>query len=174
MALLDEAVEIYDEVVVETTMLITATSDVGRDRFAAGRMALGRADRILVLTRPDGDGAMQLVNWVSAASSVGAVGPVWAAFGRTPRSRYQRANLMEAVATCVPSGTFEAVHYLPEDPAVLKAKWNADLVRRGRWLVAVQALTRDLIAMTHGRLVNRATVRRPAGSSDRVRSGARP
>jgi hypothetical protein len=171
--LVEEALEIYDEVFVETTVLIAGTSDAGRDRFAAARAVLARADRIVVLSRPDGEGAVRLVNWVSAAVTAAVAAPIWAGFGRSPRSRYQRASLDETLASCLPTDTFQGVHYLPEDSAVTKAKWNGELVRRGRWLAAVQLLAGDLASWAPAATLPRGADRRSSRLTGPAQVGPR-
>lgn len=84
VALADEALAVYDEVVVQTHLLVAASAEAGRDRFAAGLTMLARADRVVVVAGSDPDGAMRLVNWLSAACSAGVTGPVWAVFSRAP------------------------------------------------------------------------------------------
>jgi hypothetical protein len=163
VALTVEALDVYDHVVVETNVLIGGSSEAGRDRFAAARDLLARADRIVVIGRPDGEGATSLVNWLSAASSVGAAAPVWAVFGRAPRKRYLRARLAEHLVDHVGQDGFAGVHYLPEDAAVGKAKWNGELVRGGRWLSSLQRLVTDLAVWTP----------RQGGTNARRASGAR-
>jgi hypothetical protein len=132
-------------VLVETGLLLAGSSDLGRDRFAAARAVLARADRVVVLAGADGEGAIRLVNWLSAATSVGVGAPIWAVFSPT-RSSYEEAQLAELLSDHGVAGAFAAVHFLPEDPAVAKAKWNRDLVRHGRWLAAVRRLAAEMVA----------------------------
>jgi hypothetical protein len=91
---------------------------------------------------------------------------VWAVFGRAPRKRYLRARLAEHLFDHVGPDGFAGVHYLPEDEAVGRAKWNGELVRRGRWLSSVQRLVTDLAVWTPNQ--GTATTRRAPAARQRI------
>jgi hypothetical protein len=145
-ALVDEAVADYDQVLVEVGPVLGASPTAGADRFAAGRALLGRADRVAVLGGPDPEAAARLVEWRAAAAEWGVGVPVVGVFGRVPgRGRFEAAQLTDLVDRSTGAG-FAAVHVLPEDPVVGRARWNGELVWRGRWRAAIDRLAADMAA----------------------------
>jgi hypothetical protein len=138
LRLLDEAARAYDHVLVETGWLVGAPS--GRERFSAARALLASADAVVVLASADPEGAARLVEWKAAAMAAGCRAPCWAAFGRARPSRYERGHLTSLLHTNTGRHRFESVWFLPEDPTVARARWNAEIVWKGPWLKAVKAL----------------------------------
>ena len=138
LRLVEEALDIYDHVVVETSWL--AGPPAARDRFAAARAVLRRADWVVVLAGADPEGAARLVDWKASALSAGVSAPCWAAFGRAGRSRYERDHLRSLVDNSTGRSPFAGVVFLPEDPTVARARWNAELVWKGPWRKAINAL----------------------------------
>jgi len=145
-ALLEQALAIYDHVLVDTGPWLTRAAQTGRDRLNAARPSLALAQRALVFARATPDGATQLVEWRSAAHDNGLQVPIFAVLGRAA-GKYERSHLahMLEVNTNWPH-TFAGVQFLPEDARLAKARWNADLVTRGRWWRSVQALVRAMTA----------------------------
>jgi len=143
-ALLEQALEIYEHVLVDTGPWLTRAPQTGRDRLNAARPALALARQALVFARATPDGATQLVEWRSAAHDNGLQVPISAVLGRAA-GKYERSHLahMLEVNTNWPH-TFARVHFLPEDARVAKARWNADLVTGGRWWRSVQAIARAM------------------------------
>jgi hypothetical protein len=143
-ALLEQALPIYDHVLVDTGPWLTRAAQTGRDRLNAPRPALALARQALVFARATPDGAAQLVEWRSAAHDNGLQIPIFAVLGRAA-GKYERSHLahMLVVNTNWPN-TFAGVLFLPEDARLAKARWNADLVTRGRWWRSVQALVRAM------------------------------
>jgi hypothetical protein len=140
---MSEALSSYDHVVVETGWLVGATS--GRERFNTVRDVLSSADDVFVLASSDPEGAARLVEWRAAADIVGPQVPVVAAFGRAPDSRYEREHLAGVVRNNTGQKPFTDIVFLPEDPIVARARWNAELVWRGPWLQVVREVaTRSL------------------------------
>ncbi len=143
-ALLEQALAIYDHVLVDTGPWLTRAAQTGRDRLNAARPALALARQALVFARATPDGTTQLVEWRSAAHDNGLQIPIFAVLGRAA-SKYERSHLahMLEVNTKWPN-TFAGVFFLPEDARITKARWNADLVTRGGWWRSVQALVRAM------------------------------
>lgn len=141
-ALLEQALAVYDHVLVDTGPWLTRTAQTGRDRLGSARAALALARQALVFARTTPDGATQLVEWRSAAHDNGLQLPIFAVLGRAT-GKYERshlAHMLEANTTWAHS--FAGVQFLPEDARVTKARWNSDLVTRGRWWRSVEALVR--------------------------------
>ncbi len=143
-ALLEQALAIYDHVLVDTGPWLTRAAQTGRDRLNAARPALALARQALVFARATPDGTTQLVEWRSAAHDNGLQIPIFAVLGRAA-GKYERSHLahMLEVNTKWPN-TFAGVLFLPEDARLAKARWNADLVSRGGWWRSVQALVRAM------------------------------
>jgi hypothetical protein len=143
-ALVDEARRSYEQVLVEVGPVVGASPVAGWDRFAAGRALLARADRVVVLAGPDPESAGRLVEWRAAAGEWGLTAPVAAVFGRVSgRGRFEASHLHRLVASST-GGGFASVHVLPEDPVVTRARWNGELVWRGRWRAAISRLVNEL------------------------------
>lgn len=79
------------------------------------------------------------MEWRSAAVGEGAAAPASAVFGRVPaRSGFERSVLNSLVVASTGSARFTRLAWLPEDPVVARARWNGELVWRGRWSAADQ------------------------------------
>ena len=115
-------------------------SPSGRERFGAARAALVLADRVVVFASADPEGAARLVEWKATSLAAGVQAPCWAAFGRAGRSRYERTHLASLLASNTGNHPYAGVTFLPEDPTVARARWNAEIVWKGQWARAVKAL----------------------------------
>lgn len=153
---LSEALANYDHVLVEVGGLPVHPS--GRDRIGAGSWVLQAADAVAVLTGADPEGAARLVQWKAAAAGAGVSCECWAAFGRARRSRYERDHLRALIEANTGQRPFAGVRFLPEDPAVARSRWNADIVARGPWVGAVRELTAAVVSSA---LAARAGVEEP-------------
>jgi hypothetical protein len=163
LRLVEEAAASYDRVLVETSWLVGAPS--GRERFGAARAMLATADRAVVLAAPDPEGAARLVEWRAAAMALGCKAPCWAAFGRARTSRYERSHLADLLKANTGRHPFEDVCFLPEDPTVARARWNAELVWKGPWLRAVNTLADAVAAQGPGSLPSPRLFQRPLPST---------
>jgi hypothetical protein len=145
-ALVDEALGVYDLVMVEAGPLVgQARPGVGADRFAVGRRLAGRAGRSAVFAAADPEAAARLVEWRAVAADLGLSGPATAVFGRVSgRASYEWSHLVALVDPPSGPGWFAGVHRLPEDRVVARARWNGELVWRGRWRAAVDRLASEL------------------------------
>lgn len=151
MGLVEEARRIYDQVLVECGPLLAPVAGSGADRFAPGRAVLGAADRAVVFTSSDPEGAIRLLEWRAATIELGVVADPWAVFGRMPRrGGFEAAQLTGVVGRSTGEADFCGVWTLPEDPTVARARWNGELVRRGRWLGAVERLADAVVAVRTG------------------------
>jgi hypothetical protein len=140
---LDEATSIYDHVMVETGVLVNATSGSGRDRLATTRAAIGHADGIVVLAGADPNASVKLLEWQATSMAARIVAPTWAAFGRASKSRFEQGELARQLEIAGPA-SFGATVFLPEDRVVARARWNGGMVWKGPWLRAVHKLADDL------------------------------
>jgi MinD-like ATPase involved in chromosome partitioning or flagellar assembly len=156
-SLLEQALAIYDHVLVDTGPWLTRTAQTGRDRLNAARPSLALARQALVFARATPDGATQLVEWRSAAYDDGLQLPIFAVLVRVA-GKYEESHLAHMLeANTNWPHTFAGVQFLPEDARLTKARWNADLVTSGRWWRSVQALTRAVTGPAPG------TMMAPAG-----------
>jgi hypothetical protein len=142
--LVAEAAGTYDHVLVETGWLVGAPS--ARERFSAAGAALRNADAIVVFAAADPEGATRLVQWKAAALAAGVAAPSWAVFGRARRSRYEREHLRGLVEANTGRYPFAGIEFLPEDPTVSRARWNAEITWKGPWLTALRELVGNVVA----------------------------
>jgi hypothetical protein len=163
--LIDEALAGYDTVMVEVGPTLSPNLTGGADRFAAGRAMLARADRVVVLAGPDPESAARLAEWAAAAAEWGISAPTAAVFARLA-GRFEGSHLKGLVEQSA-GERFASVHLLPEDSAVAKARWNGDMVRRGRWHNGVASLVDELSQTPAPATVSPATSpRRPSLASE--------
>ena len=135
---LGEATLRYNYVLVETSWL--AGLGGARERPSSARAVLRLAASIVVLAGADPEGAGRLVQWKAAALAAGVSAPAFAAFGRARSSRYEREHLRSVVESNTGRHPFAGFAFLPEDPAVGRARWNGELVQRGAFFDAVREL----------------------------------
>ncbi|MDA8300933.1 MAG: hypothetical protein M0005_05175 [Actinomycetota bacterium] len=136
---LGEATLRYNYVLVETSWLVGLGG--ARQRPSSALAVLRLAASIVVLAAADPEGAGRLVQWKAAALAAGVGAPAFAAFGRARSSRYEREHLRSVVESNTGRHRFAGFAFLPEDPAVGRARWNGELVRRGAFFDAVRELT---------------------------------
>lgn len=149
--LVEEGLAGYDHVLVEAGPLLVAAAGTPTDRFSAGRAMLAVADRVVVFAGPDPESAARLVEWRAAAVEVGVSASLWVVFGRVPgRGVFEGSQLTGLVEASTGPAGFAGVRLLPEDPVVGRARWNGELVWRGRWLKAVDRLAAELEAAPAG------------------------
>lgn len=141
--LIGQALAGYDTVMVEVGPTVGPSPAGGADRFAAGRAMLVRADRVVVLAGPDPESAARLAEWAAAAAEWGISAPKAVAVFARLAGRFEGTHLKGVVENST-GERFTSVHLLPEDPAVAKARWNGDMVRRGRWHNGVARLVDEL------------------------------
>ena len=148
-AVVDAALSVYDHVLVEIGPLVLESTP-SLDRFAAGRAMLTRADQAIVVARCDPEAVIHLAEWKAAARTLAVGAQCWAVFGRTPKGNYELSQLTASLqaTTASDAGSFAGIRSLPEDPQVAKARWNAEMVSRSRWLSTVERLARDLATPT--------------------------
>jgi hypothetical protein len=152
-ALVDAALGRYDHVVVEIGPLVLESSP-GLDRFAAGRNLLARADQVIVMAGADPEAVVQLGEWKAAARTLKVTAPCWAIFGRIPKGNYEASHLRASLEATTGSeaGHFAHIDFLPDDPHVARARWNGEVVTRGRWFTAVAQIAHQFAgpaAVTH-------------------------
>ena len=148
-AVVDAALSVYDHVLVEIGPLVLESTP-SLDRFAAGRAMLTKADQAIVVARSDPEAVIHLAEWKAAARTLAVGAQCWAVFGRTPKGNYELSQLTASLqaTTASDAGSFAGIRSLPEDPQVAKARWNAEMVGRSRWLSAIERLARDLATPT--------------------------
>jgi MinD-like ATPase involved in chromosome partitioning or flagellar assembly len=152
-SLLEQALGIYDHVLVDTGPWLTKMAQTGRDRLNAARPSLALAHRALVFARATPDGSTQLVEWRSAAYDNGLLLPIFAVLGRAA-GKYEESHLAHMLeANTNWPHTFAGVQFLPEDARLTKARWNAELVTSGRWWRSVQGLVRAMTGPQPGTTV---------------------
>ena len=128
----------YDHVLVECSYLLRGTTE--QERFSAVRSALARAHRVVVMASSDPQGAAGLVEWKGAAVTAGISAPCLAVFGRSGGSGYEHQHLANLVESSTGRHPYSDVAFLAEDATVNRARWNGELVWKGRWLRQVHSL----------------------------------
>jgi hypothetical protein len=161
--LVEEALATYDHVLVEASWLVGSPS--GRERFGAARAVLVLADRVVVFASADPEGAARLVEWRASSLAAGVQAPCWAAFGRACSSRYERSHLASLLVGNTGDHPFAGVTFLPEDPVVARARWNAEIVWKGPWARAVRALA-DVTTSSAVTMTSRSNGSSSAGYAD--------
>jgi hypothetical protein len=141
------ALDRYHHVVVEIGPLVLEPSP-GLDRFAAGRSLLARADQVIVMAGADPEAVVQLGEWKAAARTLTVTAPCAALFGRIPRGKYEASHLRASLEATTGSqaGHFVHIDFLPEDPHVARARWNGEMITRGRWFTAIAQIAHQLAA----------------------------
>jgi hypothetical protein len=139
-----EAATCYDYVLVETGWLVGSPS--ARERFSAARKVLQMAGSIVVMAAADPEGAARLVQWKAAAMAAGVGAPCWAGFGRARKSRYEKDHLRGLVESNTGRHPYSGFVFLPEDVAVERARWNAEMAGKGPWQCAVRDLVGSSLA----------------------------
>lgn len=156
LRLVEEALLSYDHVLVEAGW---AFASPVRDGLASSGALLARAERVVVMGAPDPEGAEKLVEWKAAALVHGVSAPCWAVFGRAANGRYERGHLASLVESNTGRLPFAGICFLPEDPIVARARWNAEMVWKGPWRKAVSSL----VATMHKQVLGDGTAVAPSG-----------
>jgi hypothetical protein len=141
------ALDRYHHVVVEIGPLVLESSP-GLDRFAAGRSLLARADHVIVMAGADPEAVVQLGEWKAAARILKVTAPCSALFGRIPKGNYEASHLRASLEATTGSqaGHFAHIEFLPDDPHVARARWNGEMITRGRWFTAIAQIAHQLAA----------------------------
>ncbi len=157
--LVAQALRSYEHVLVEmgTDAMLAGPGRQG----GPGSRVLTMASSIVVMAQSDPDGAARLVSWRAAFVGAGATAPCHAVFGRTGRSRYERHHLASVVSANCAGHPFTGTHFLPEDPKVPRARWNAELVVSGPWRAEVARLADQVAVEAVGSGGRRAPYGRP-------------
>jgi hypothetical protein len=145
-----EAAECYDHVLVETSALAGPPST--GDQFSAARVVLRGAGLIVIMAAADPDGAARLVQWRASALAAGVEAPCWAVFGRARKSRYENEHLRAVVEANTGRYPFAGFSYLPEDPTVQRARWNAEIAWKGPWLSALGDLVASSLVLARSQV----------------------
>jgi hypothetical protein len=139
-ALVEEALAAYEHVFVAAGALLSASGAAARDRLSLGRALLPRADLSLAWATADPIGAVALGNWRTVADELQMSGQAWALLGRSSRSRFEEQQLVEVIQAATASRQFHRLSFVPEDAAVRRARWDGQLVSRGRWLDSIKRM----------------------------------
>jgi MinD-like ATPase involved in chromosome partitioning or flagellar assembly len=145
-ALLRAAVETWAYVVVDTGP--TCAPDQvppGGTRNSATRTALRSADHVVAVCNPTPLGVLRLLDWATSAVELAAGRPMTVLVNRAPTDRYARDQLYRQIAGNLPQASLWAVDFLPVDPKVTQAVWDADVVRPGGFTAGVDRFATHLL-----------------------------
>jgi MinD-like ATPase involved in chromosome partitioning or flagellar assembly len=149
--LLDAAGRAWPYVVVDTGGVCAADQmPPGGIRNAATRVALRHADQVVAVCNGTRSGMLRLFDWASSADDLLTANAVTLAVNRAPRDGFRRGELVDQIATTLPAHMCGDVEFLPPDPGLAAADWEAAPPTDGPFSAAV-----DL-------LVDRMVPRRPA------------
>ena len=171
--LVEEAKASYAHVLIDIGPLVASPPAGGAaDRFRVGWAMLARADRAVIFAAPDPEGATRLVDWRAATLEAGSAAPAEAVFGRVPvHGSFEWSHLLGLLSVSTGRSGFAGIHRLPEDRTVSRARWNGELVWKGRWLNAVRRLAATVAQPAQPRVDTAATVLagRPRSLASEVR-----
>lgn len=155
---LDAACRTWPYVVVDTGP-VCAPDQVppGGIRNAATRVALHQADHVVAVCNGTRSGVLRLFDWAGSAAELVA-GSVTVAVNRAPREGFRRGELVDQLTANLPAHLSGDIEFVPPDPSLAGADWDAALPGTGAFTTAVDSLV--------DRIVPR---RSPAGRRSRLR-----
>ena len=142
MKLVRLARKLYGHVLIEAPCIPMLGGE--REPASAGSLALAEADAVVVMSAADPTSAVRLVEWRARAAAIPVTADCVAAFGRCHSNRYERAHLRSILMNHTEEWPFRSAAFLPEDEVVRRARWNNELVWKGRWLREIQALAQSI------------------------------
>lgn len=143
--LLEAAARTWPYVVVDTGGLCAADQmPPGGLRNAATRVALRRADHVVAVCAGTRSGALRLFDWSASAAEL-VDGAVTLAVNRAPRDGFRRGELVEQITTTLPAHLCRDIEFLPLDPRLAAADWEAAPPTDGPFTAAIDSLVDRLV-----------------------------
>jgi MinD-like ATPase involved in chromosome partitioning or flagellar assembly len=138
--LLEAACAIWPYVVVDTAG-VCAPDQVppGGLRNAATRVALRRADHVVAVGNATRSGVLRLFDWAASAAELIA-GSVTVAVNRAPREGFRRGELADQLRANLPATLVGHIEFVPPDPGLAAADWDAAPPASGPFTTAVDAM----------------------------------
>ena len=144
VALLTELQDRWDRVVAVVGPHLEEMGGLGPERFDASRVTVGAADALVGVAPATRLGVLAWLDWAADVQDLVGPRPVWAALRRVPRSPFKQAELEHAVRSNMAPELLAGLAFLPEDPRVEDAAWQAAPLRRGPFVKAVGDLVASL------------------------------
>jgi hypothetical protein len=143
LSLLEELQGRWDRVVAVVGPHLEELEGLGPGRFGATRATVGAAHALVGVAPATRLGMLAWLDWAADVEDLLGPRPLWAVLRRTPRSSFKQAELEQAVRTNVAPELLAGLSFLPDDPRVDDAAWQAAPLRRGPFVKAVG----DLVAL---------------------------
>ena len=164
VSLLEELQTRWDRVVAVVGPHLEELEGLGPARFGATRATVAVADALVGVAPATRLGVLAWLDWAADVEDLVGPRPLWAALRRVPRSPFKQAELEQAVRTNIAPELLAGLWFLPEDPRVEDAAWQAAPLRRGPFVRAVGDLAAALAPAPPRR-------RRTAATAQAVTSG---
>ena len=164
VSLLEELQSRWDCVVATVGPHLEELEGLGPGRFAATRATVAIADALIGVAPATRLGVLAWLDWAADVADLVGPRPLWAALRRMPRSPFMQAELEQAVRANIAPELLAGLTFLPDDPRVEDAAWQAAPLRRGPFVKAVGDLAAALAPVPSRR-------RRKASTAQAVSSG---
>jgi hypothetical protein len=164
LSLLEELRERWDRVVAVAGPHVEELGALGPGRFAATRATLGAAEAVVGVAPATRLGVLAWLDWAADVADLLGPRPLWAVLERVPRSPFKTAELEEALRANIAPDQLGGVCFLPADPRVEEAAWQAAPLRRGPFVRAVGDLVAALAPVPAGRRRSGGAARRLVGA----------
>ena len=164
LSLLEELRGRWDRVVAVTGPHVEELGALGPGRFAASRATLGAADAVVGVAPATRLGVLAWLDWAADVADLLGPRPLWAVLERVPRSPFKAAELEDALRANVAPEQLGGVWFLPADPRVEEAAWQAAPLRRGPFVRAVADMVAALAPAPAGRRGAGGAARRLVGA----------
>jgi cellulose biosynthesis protein BcsQ len=143
--LLTQAANRWHYVVIDTGPSCAADqTPPGSNRHATTRTAITAADHVIAVGNGTRSGVLRLLDWASSAAELVSQRSVLVAVNRAPRDRYRRDQIQDQLHTHLGEGLVRTIEYLPFDPAVFRADWDAAVPTRGPFVDGIDTLAHRL------------------------------
>lgn len=165
LALLEEFDSRWDRVVAVVGPHLEELEGLGPERFGATRATVGAADAVVGVAPATRLGVLAWLDWAADVEDLVGPRPVWAALHRVPRSPFKQAELEQALRANIAPELLSGVSFLPDDPRVEEAAWQAAPLLRGPFVKAVGEMV-SMLAPAPQRPPRRPAEARQEVSSD--------
>jgi hypothetical protein len=145
VALLEELGSRWDRVVAVVGPHLEELEGLGPERFGATRATVAAADAVVGVAPATRLGVLAWLDWAADVEDLLGPRPLCAVLHRLPRSPFKQAELAAALRANVAPELLAGVFFLPEDPRVEDAAWQAAPLLRGPFVKAVGEIVAALV-----------------------------
>jgi hypothetical protein len=164
LSLLEELRARWDRAIAVAGPCLEELGALGPGRFAASRATLGAADALVGVAPATRLGVLAWLDWAANVADLLGPRPLWAVLERVPRSPFKAAELEDALRANIAPEHLGGVWFLPADPRVEEAAWQAAPLRRGPFVRAVADMVAVLAPVPAGRRGAGRAARRLVGA----------